>query len=404
MNIAPSIARRYLFSKSGTHFINVIARITIFGLSIGSAALILVLSVFNGFEELIASMINTFNPDLKILPVQGKYFEDNPDLLNQIKEIPGVSAVARTVEEIAIFEYDKVPKPGRMKGVDPNFLLVNHMDSAMMEGEFLLEDDDTYYAVLGSGMARDLSVDVLNMFNQMAVYMANRKSRNLQKPFKTSYLRPAGVFSIQQDIDNEYILVPFDFAISLLDREGMVGAWEIKLDQNSDPDHLEEQIQLLLGPDFLVQNRYEQDEEFRKIMNIEKWMAFAIAALMLLLIAFNLVGCLWMIVLDKRKDISILKAMGATAVFIRKLFIRLGIYFTGLGLGLGLVLASIFYLLQINFGIVGIPEGFVVDTYPIKMKAVDLIVVTATVLLIGFITSLPAAKRASKFSASIREN
>jgi lipoprotein-releasing system permease protein len=253
-------------------------------------------------------------------------------------------------------------------------------------------------------MARDLSVDVLNMFNQMAVYMANRNNRNLQKPFKTSYLQPTGVFSIQQDIDNEYILVPFDFAISLLDREGMVGAWEIKIDNNYDIDAIEKQIQSQLGQDFQVQNRYEQDEEFRKIMNVEKWMAFAIAALMLLLIAFNLVGCLWMIVLDKRQDIAILKAMGSTSLFIRGLFIRLGIYFTGLGLSLGIFLATVFYILQKKFGIVGIPEGFVVDTYPIKMKGMDLVIVTITVLLIGFITSLPAANRASKFSASIREN
>jgi len=159
----------------------------------------------------------------------------------------------------------------------------------------------------------------------------------------------------------------------------------------------------LAGDEFDVLNRYEQDEEFMKLMNIEKWMAFAIACLMILLIAFNLIGCLWMIVLDKKKDIAILKAMGGTATLVRRIFIQLGLFFTMTGLIFGILLAIVLYWLQKQFGIVTIPQGFVVDTYPITMKASDIFVVAATVIIIGLLASLPAAYRATRLRGSIRE-
>ncbi len=405
MNLAHTVARRYLFSHKGTHFINIISGVTILGLSIGSAALILVLSVFNGFEALIASMINSFNPDLKVVPVQGKYFTEDAEQVKEIAALPGVAAVAKTISETAVFEYDVNNNPGTVKGVDANYTLVNSLDSAIIEGQFMIEDEEMPYAVLGAGMARNLSVDVLNVFHHLSVLMPDRQpGRNASRPYKTKVVRPAGVFSIQQDLDNEFVLVPLDLAQSLLDRVGELSALEIKVTEVSQVETVERRLQELMGDSFDVLNRYEQDEEFMKLMNIEKWMAFAIASLMIVLIAFNLVGCLWMVVLDKKKDVAILKAMGSTSTFIKRVFLHLGLYYTLSGLGLGLVLGLLIYVLQKQFGIVTIPQGFVVDTYPIMMQVTDVLVVCVTVLAIGLVASLPAAHQASKLDTAIRQN
>ena len=407
MRIDTAIARRYLFSHKGTHFINIISGVTIFGLSLGATALILVLSVFNGFEDLIADMINAFNPDLKVVPVQGKYFTHDDIDIDRIKQMDGVASISRTINETALLEYDGSNHVATMKGVDLEFNSVTTIDSNIIEGFFGLSDDHVQYAVLGSGLARNLSVDVLNVFNNLSIHMPDRKARgNAQKPFRTRVVRPAGIFSIQQEIDNEYVLVSLDLAQALLGRYDQLSALEVKVasSHSQNISSLEDQLQYLVGEDYLVLNRYEQDEEFMKLMNIEKWMAFAIASLMILLIAFNLIGCLWMIVLDKKKDISILKAMGGTAGFIRKVFMQLGLLFTSIGLSLGIVLAVILYFIQKKYGIVTIPEGFVVDTYPITMKVSDIFVVAVTVLLIGLLASIPAATRAARLSGSIREN
>lgn len=404
MNVISAIARRYLFAHKGTHFINIISGVTIFGLSVGSAALILVLSVFNGFEELIASMINSFNPDLKVIPVSGKFFDDDTLLVEDLYQIEGVVEVSRTIEETAIFEYDRLPTPGTMKGVDAAFKRVSDIDSSMIEGPFLLRDEKADYAVLGSGVARNLSVDVLNVFQGLSIHMPDRKASNTARPYRTKILRPSGVFSVQQDIDLEYVIIPLDVAQSLLGRYGQISGLEIKIDETrSDLSSIENAVQARVGKNLDVQTLYEQDEEFLKLMNIEKWMAYLITSLMLLLITFNLIGCLWMIVLDKKQDIAILKAMGSTANFVRKVFLRLGMYFTGGGLLIGIFLAVLLYFLQKQFGLITIGPGFVVDTYPILMKVSDVLIVSITVLVIGFLASIPAANRASRLGSYIRE-
>jgi lipoprotein-releasing system permease protein len=404
MKFISEVASRYLFSSKGTHFINIISGVTILGLSLGSASLILVLSVFNGFEELIASMINRFNPELRVEPETGKFFDENDDLISQLLSTDGVEAVSKSIEETVAFEYQKIPNAGTLKGVDDQFRVITKIDSTIVEGSYMLEDDKLDYAVLGSGMARNLSVDVLNVFESLSVLMPDRKAAaSSVNPFRTKIIKPIGVFSVQQDIDNEVVIVPIRFAQSLLSREGQISALGISLKPDADVDMVQQDVQNLVGSKLVVKNRYEQDEEFLKLMNIEKWMAFLIACLMLLLIAFNLIACLWMIILDKRKDISILKAMGATSKTIRRIFMRLGIFYTLTGLGTGILIALILYFIQKQFGVISLSQGFVVDAYPIKMAAFDILVVAGTVLVIGVIASIPAASRAATLQSSIRE-
>lgn len=404
MRFISEVAGRYLFSSKGTHFINIISGVTILGLTTGTAALILVLSVFNGFEELIAGMINQFNPELKIVPAQGKYFDENDSLINRIRSLDGVEAISKMIEETAAFEYQNINNAGTLKGVDDDFHIVTSIDSALIEGSFILHDDQFNYAVLGSGMARNLSVDVLNVFENLSVHMPDRKAASTSlNPFRTRVIKPVGVFSIQQDIDNEVVIVPLHFAQSILGRQGELSSIGVRLTEGADSDLVQQSLEQLLADGLVVQNRYQQDEDFLKLMNIEKWMAFLIACLMILLIAFNLIGCLWMIILDKKKDIAILRAMGASSVLIRQIFMRLGLFYTFTGLGLGTLLAALLYLIQKQFGIITIPQGFVVDTYPIQMRWFDIVVVSLTVILIGVVASVPAARRAAKLTESIRD-
>lgn len=404
MKFVTDVASRYLFSSKGTHFINIISGVTILGLTLGTTALILVLSVFNGFEELIASMVNQFNPELKIEPETGKYFDENDALIAKIKSLDGVEEVSKTIEETAAFEYQNIPYAGTLKGVDDAFRKVTSIDSTIIEGIYQLHDEEFDYAVLGSGMARNLSVDVLNVFESLSVHMPDRKAAATSlNPFRTRLIKPIGVFSVQQDIDNEMVIVPLDFAQSLLGRVGKLSALGVRLRSEADVEMVQQQIREMVGDHLVVRNRYQQDEEFLKLMNIEKWMAFLIACLMILLIAFNLIGCLWMIILDKKKDIAILKAMGSTTRMIRQIFMRLGLFYTTTGLVLGIVLAIILYIIQKQFGVITIPQGFVVDTYPIKMRWWDILVVSATVFIIGTLASLPASRRASNSSETIRD-
>lgn len=404
MNLARDFSRRYLFSRRRAQFINVISGVTIFGLSLGSAALVLVLSVFNGFEDLIEQMISGFNPDIKILPVQGKYFDADVIDMEQIRSLPGVANVSSAIEEVAIFEYDNVTHPGKIKGVDNNWKGVANIDSAMIDGYFLLNDRDESYAVIGAGVARNLSIDILNVFKQLAVYMADRRVRStVGRQFKTRYIRPSGVFSIQQELDNEIVIVPLGFAQELLDQQGAIGSIEIRVERASEIKNIKNQIQLIAGQDFQVLNRYEQDESFLKLMNIEKWMAYGIVSMMIFLVSFNMIGNLWMVMLDKKKDIAVLKAMGATGLFIRSIFIRLGLRISLIGILVGFLLAGILYGLQKYVGLITIPQGFIIDTYPISLRFVDLVAVFVTVLVIGALASLPAALTASRISASIRE-
>lgn len=403
MRFVNEIAARYLFSAKGTHFINIISGVTILGLSLGSAALILVMSVFNGFEELIGSMINQFNPELKIQPATGKYLAENDELIQKVVDLEEVLAVTKVIEETAAFEYQKYSNVGTLVGVDEHFRNVTDIDSTMIEGEYKLYNEEYSFAVLGAGMARNLSVDVLNAFESLNVHMSDRKTAASVKPFRTRIVRPIGVFSIQQDIDNEIIIVPFDFAQSLLDRRGQVSYLGLRLQDDVDVDAVQARVSQIFGKDVVIRNRYQQDEDFLKLMNIEKYMASLIASLMLVLIAFNLIGCLWMIILDKKKDIAILKAMGSTSDTVRKIFLRLGLFYTVLGLVLGIALAVVLYIAQKEFGLVTIGQGFVVDAYPIRMLGKDVLMVAIIVIIIGYVASLPAAAKASKLSTSIRE-
>lgn len=406
MNFPLLVARRYLFAKRSTNAINIITGISVLGMAIGTAALVLVLSVFNGFEDLLSGLFGHFNPEVKVTPAKGKTFEIDSLVLVKIRALPGIAFVSETLEEIAFFEYEGSQDFGALKGVDSLFAQVTgiNSDTIILEGKYLLRTDDRNCAVVGAGLRNKLSVNINNPMGAITVYMPEQESGALDKPFKTRLVYPVGTFAIQQEYDNQYILTNLDFLRELLDATpNTVSALEIKCRSTSDVRPVKEQLRAILGEGFVIKDHYEQNEAFFKVMQLEKWMGFAITSLMLLLMAFNTVGALWMIVLDKQKDISVLKSMGADDRMVRRIFLLEGILLTSLGMGIGIVLAIVIYIIQKTWGIVTIPSGFLVDTYPISMRATDFIPIVLTVLGIGFLASMLPAKRAGRVPAFLRE-
>ena len=392
-----------MFAKKSTNAINFITGISVLGISIGTAALVLVLSVFNGFEDLLMGLFSRFNPDVKITLVEGKTFETNAEQMASIRSLPSVEAASETLEEIAFFEYRDSRDFGVLKGVDENYDEVTGIDTTIFDGGYKLKTGERFLAIMGGGMRNKLQVDIDDPFELLNVYMAKRKSVGaLEQPFKRRYAYPVGTFKIQQDFDSQYIIVSLEFARELIGAYDEASAIEVKLKPDADIPTAIENIQRIVGDGYVVKDRYQQDASFLKLMNIEKWLSFAILSLTLILVAFNMIGSLWMIVLEKKGDIAILKSMGATDKTIRNVFLNEGLLLCGLGLLIGIGLAFLLYATQKTFGIVPIPEGFVVDAYPISMRFIDLFAVMAVVLIIGLIASFPAALRAMKVPVLVR--
>ena len=405
MHLPLYIAKRYLFSKKTTNAINIISYISIFGLSIGTAALVLVLSVFNGFEDLLSGLFSNFNPDIKVEIAEGKSFTPNEDDIKQIESLENVYAISQTLEEVAIFKYNGSQDFGSIKGVDEDFIKVTAIDTTLREGHYVLQKDSIDYAILGAGMRNKLSVNIQDEFSSLTVYTAKKRKKTSIIPgssLNKKSIYPSSTFSIHQDVNNQYIISSLQFVQSLLGSQ-KVSAYEIKVKDQSRLDETVSSIENIMGDAFTVKNRFRQDEAFLKIMNVEKWISFAIVSLTLLLVAFNLIGALWMIVLEKKKDIAILKSMGALDKSIRNIFLWEGILLCIIGMMIGFLIAIVLYIAQTTVGIVPIPEGFIVDAYPISMRFTDFLAVGVTVLVIGLLASIPPALRAQRVPKMVRE-
>ena len=403
MNLSLQIAKAYLLGKKNTNAINIIIWVSILGMSIGTTALILILSVFNGFEGVLSGIMKSFKPDLTISPLKGKYLELSGDQLVELRKIPGVHDLTRSIEEVAIFQYNDSQEVGYIKGVESNYQNVTDIDSLMTIGSFVTNDENVNYGVLGFSIFNKLSVNTDDAITPISIYVPKRGSIGaMSKSFKMLDIYPSGVFSVGGDEDAQYIFTSFDFVNKLLNIEGKATSVEFKIDVNLEQS-IRRNIIAVIGNDIVIKNRYEQDESFLRIMNIEKWISYLIAVLTLIIIAFNLIGSLWMIVLDKKKDISILKSMGFTSKKIKNVFILIGTLIGCSGLVIGLGISMIVYVLQKNYALITVPDGFLITAYPIELKLIDLFIVVITVITIAFLASIIPAKRAAKVSAFVRQ-
>ena len=364
--------------------------ISVIGVAIGTMALVIVLSAFNGLNELIGAHFGSFDPDLKILPNKGKTFI--PDsTFEKIRKMENVVFYSEILEENALLKYGNRQRPAIVKGVDEEFTLMTGIDTMMVEGQFVLNGGKHQFAVLGYGVALDLGVG-LTFTNYIKFYVPKRNAKlgaNPMTAFTTEYLYPSGYFAIQMDFDSQYVLVPLDFARKLFDYTNELSAIELSIKNQDEVEDVKEEIQALLGDDFQVKNRFELHDLLFKMMQSEKMAVFFILAFILVIASFNVIGSLTMLILDKKKDIATLRSMGAEEKIIQKIFLLEGWLISISGATIGVILGLIICFLQMKFGLVTISSNgaFIMDSYPVDVHFTDIFIIFTTVVTIGYAAS-----------------
>lgn len=402
------IALRYLFAKKSHNIINVISGISVVSITVGTMALIIVLSVFNGFENLVTSLLNSFNPDLVISVSKGKTFSMDGFPLDKVMAVEGVANYAEVLEETALVTYRDRQHIVKMKGVGKGFEKINKIDSMMWDGQYLLMDRDIERVVIGHGVETILGVNREDYANPLVFFVPKRGktvSINPAQSFRSGSLYASGSFAIHADVDVNYTLVPINFARRLLDYSNEVTAVELSLKHNINNKKVQREIEKILGEQFEVKNRFQQQELLYSITRSEKWAIFLILCFIMLLAAFNIVGSLSMLIIEKRKDIGVLRSLGANLPVVRKIFLMEGAMITFGGSLIGVILGSVVCLLQQHFGIIGIQaEGsFIIEAYPVKMLFSDVILVFITVSALGFLAALIPVQRIKDFNFIVRD-
>jgi lipoprotein-releasing system permease protein len=374
------------------------------GVAFITAALIIVLSVFNGLEGLLSSLNSSFDPEIKIVARQGKSFESSESLLNKIKSVKGVDIVTEVIEDYAYVRYREANQVITLKGVGDNFIQQNRIPKEnIVEGDFKLHDEGISYALVGRGIQYTLSIAVNEpLFPLQVYYIKNVKSVGLDpsKLYTKKNIIPGGVFSIVQNFDENYIIVPLEFASELLSYGNRRTSLEVKMSPASKPAVVEAEIQRVLGNDFNVLNNEEQHKDLYTLLRMEKLFAFMALTLLLLVGSINIFFTLMMLALDKKKDISVLSAMGANTTHIRNIFMTEGALIAFIGAGIGLLLGGAFCALQLKYGIISMGmETSITQGYPIEVKATDFVAAFVVVSIITVIISFHPARLASRFAA-----
>ena len=409
MNLPFYIAKRYLLGKKSQNAINIISGISVLGISTGTMALVIVLSVFNGFDTLVKSLYNTFDPDIQISSMEEKTFTPDQHTSQAILSIPGVSAVSEVLEDNVLLLYNDRQHIATVKGVDENFTDVSGLDSMIYDGEMKLKDHNRPYVVVGQGVAYSLGIG-LNFIDPLYIYTIDRTARiNMSQPeesIRRDFIYPSGIFSIEQDYDSRYIICPIDFVRDLLLYHNEVTHLEVKLDPSFPGEEVQQEIQSLMGDGFQVKNREQQNEMFYRVMRSEKWAIFLILTFILIIASFNIIGSLSMLIIDKKKDILTLRNMGAGNRLIKRIFLVEGWLISVLGSITGLFLGTAISWIQQRFGVIKLTGSgsFIIDAYPVQVEMLDIILIWITVLFIGLIAArYPVQQISKKYLASIEK-
>ena len=391
MNLPLYIAIKYFFSKKKIGYVHLLSIITQVGIAIGTAALVLVLSVFNGFENLVLDMYNVFDPHIKITSAEGKNFQNKKiiDLLLLEEEINVFSSV---LEEKVLVEYNKKQYLATIKGVDTNYNKLTNFDSILVNGDYIDNFQKTNVAVVGRGVAYYLSMNIGSFFENMTIYLPNRNSKNMLKienAFVSSSISPVGIFGVQQEIDSKYIITPISFVQNLIQKQQYVSAIEINLKEKSKMLDFQKMLSEKLGEKYLIKNQYQQQDFLFKILNTERLVVLLILIFIMIISAFNIISSLAVLIIDKKNDIDQLNNLGLDKQSIRKVFSYKSMLGVLSGSFFGLLFGFSLAYLQQEFGFVKMGEGsFVIDAYPVKILLKDLIFIQIIVLLIGFVASL----------------
>ena len=388
------IARRYLFSKKSTHAINVISAISVIGVAVATMALVVTLSVFNGFHDLVASFFTSFDPQLKVTPIKGKSVATDDPVLTQIRQLPQIDVATECVEDQALALYNGRQAMVTIKGVDDNYTQQTHINEILLgDGQFELHAADMHYAVLGVRLAEQLGTGY-TFQGPLHIYAPRREGQlDMTSPedgfVEDELYSPGVLFNVKQaKYDKGYIITSLGFSRRLFEQQGMLTSLELRLKPGSDFESVKKQIRQLCGEQFRVQDRFEQQDDTFKIMKIEKLIAYIFLTFILIVACFNIIGSLSMLIIDKRDDVVTLRNLGATDRQITQVFLFEGRLISAIGAVVGIAFGLLLCWLQQQFGIVALGSSsgsFVVNAYPVSVHPEDIILVFITVMAVGFL-------------------
>ena len=395
-------AWRYFKSKKSTNAINIIAWIIMLAIMVSTAALIVVLSVFNGFESLVKNLYGDFYADIKITPSSGKYITANSSLIKKISAVQGVKDISFVAEEKAVLVNGDYQTIVFLKGVDEKYKRVSQVQSHLSAGKFNTGTAEIPEIICGAGIANAVGADPTSPMSSLVLYLPNREAKNLTSmdAMHSFEISPSGVFAMQQEFDDKYAFTNLDFVKYMLSLgPDDYSSMEISVTDKNNAEDVQEEVQHLLGKNFTVLTNYQQNQSLFTVMQIEKWVIYGILSLILLVAAFNMIGALTMLVLEKEKDIAVLKAMGAANSRIQNIFLSEGFLLAGAGGLAGMLIAYGICRAQIDFKLIKLSGGtFIINYYPVKMVAGDFILTGITVAVIALLASwVPAKKAATQF-------
>jgi lipoprotein-releasing system permease protein len=402
-------AWRYFKSKKTTNAINIIAWVSVIAIAVVTAAIIIVLSVFNGFEGLVKGLYTDFYADIKVSSANAnaKTINITKEKLESLKTINGIVNYSCVAQEYAVLLNNGYQSFLVLKGVDENYTIVNNIQSYIKRGSFSTGNVEEPQLIVGAGIENAAAIETERSTQKLLIYLPQRKrttSINSLESLNSSTIQPVGTFLVQQEFDNKYGFTNLAFVKYMLDMGAdEYSSIEIKLAGNAKPDDIKKQLQQLLSKDFKVETRYEQNASLFKIMQVEKWFIYALLSLIMLIAAFNIVGALTMLVLEKQKDIHILKAMGAGNQLIQKIFLTEGVLLAVIGGIIGIALATIICIIQQQFHLIKLQGGtFIVDYYPVTMQPLDFLLTAVTIILIAFAAAYFPSKKAANQELNLK--
>jgi lipoprotein-releasing system permease protein len=391
LNLSFFIAKRYLISKKSNNAINVISWISIIAIAITTAALIIVLSAMNGLTAVVADLYNAIEPDIKITAIHSKYITNKQELTNKIKSNLGIKGISYSIEENALIKLDDKQAVITVKGVDSEFKNLTQFDTVLVEGSYLFLLNNQNYGVFGKGIANKLGINLNDFFSPISIYAPIRgkvESINPEDAFNKLSISPSGIFSLNDDFDFKYVLIDLKAAQELFGCPNAFSIIELSVKDKDQINVIQNQLQLALGPNYLIKNRYQSNDLLFKTLETEKLWTFLILAFILVIATFNIIGALTMLIIEKKKDIKTLYNLGADQKFIRNIFMQEGFLITSVGAISGLIIGLIVCVLQQQFHFVTFDDQYVIPYYPIIMQFKDFVWILGVVMGIGFLAAI----------------
>jgi len=389
LNVSFYIAKRYLFAKKRRNAVNIISWISVISVAIGSSALVIVLSAFNGLEQLVESLFESFDPDIRIEATQGKVFDPSNIPFNEINKMEGIADYTKVLEEISGIRHQEQEVIATLKGVEASFLETSKLSEKIVDGQAILTKDEHNYALIGYGLATELRLNTATTAPILTLFSPKRKVISSIDPSQLVYsakISPSGIFYISPEFDYTYCVLPLSFLQNMLDYQNQISAIEIKVKDEREIEKIAADLSVLLGENFSVRNRYEFNELIYKTNKTEKWITFLILIFILIIASFNILSSLSMLIIEKKKDLFTLKSLGLKQQSIKNIFFTEGLLINLLGALVGILFGVVICLLQKHLGIVPL-EGGIVEYYPVEIEWLEIVYIAFTVIIIGLLTS-----------------